>query len=130
MEYRNILVDTSVIIDFLRKTNKKSTYLWSIKSVGSKTLVSSVTVFELYAGAITEKHIEDLKNMMDWFEIIPFSDRIARRSANIYKNLKARNQIIEFRDIFIGATAIELSSSIATLNKRHFERIESISFFD
>ncbi|HHO56306.1 MAG TPA: type II toxin-antitoxin system VapC family toxin [Trueperaceae bacterium] len=130
MEYRNVLVDTSVIIDFLRKANKKSTYLWNIMSTDSKILISSVTVFELYSGAITENHIEDLKTIMAWFEVIPLSDKIARRSATIYKILRARNQIIEFRDIFIGATAIELLTPLATLNKKHFERIDSINIIN
>ena len=96
-------------------------------STDPKILISSVTVFELYSGAITENHIEDLKTIMAWFGVIPLSDKIARRSATIYKILRARNQIIEFRDIFIGATSIELLIPLATLNKKHFERIDSIN---
>ncbi len=60
MGNRNILIDTSVIIEFLGKQNKQDTYLWRIKETGFNCLVSTITIFELYAGAITERHREDL----------------------------------------------------------------------
>jgi tRNA(fMet)-specific endonuclease VapC len=44
--------------------------------------------------------------------------------SEIYHNLRRRNLIIEFRDIFIGATAITFQLPIKTLNQDHFQRIE------
>lgn len=47
-------------------------------------------------------------------------------AAEIYHNLRRRNLLIEFRDIFIGATAITFQLPIKTLNLDHFQRIESL----
>jgi tRNA(fMet)-specific endonuclease VapC len=44
----------------------------------------------------------------------------------ITKHLKATNKLIEVPDIFIGATALSNNMKIATLNKRHFERIAGL----
>lgn len=33
MENRNILVDTSIIIEFLRKQKKQNSYLWKLKEL-------------------------------------------------------------------------------------------------
>ncbi len=130
MEDRNILVDTSIIIEFLRKKKKQNTYLWKVKELGLNCFISAITVFELYAGAITERHKQDLKKLLRWIEIIPFTKEIAECSAEIYKELKLDNQLIEFRDIFIGATALEMDFSIITLNEAYFKRIKGIKIYD
>jgi len=130
MENRNILVDTSIIIEFLRKKKKQNTYLWKVKELDLNCFISTITVFELYAGAITKRHKQDLEKLLRWIEIIPFTKEIAKRSAEIYKELKADNQLIEFRDIFIGATALEKNLLIITLNEAHFKRIKGIKIYD
>jgi len=130
MEDRNILVDTSIIIEFLRKQKKQNSYLWKIKELGLNCFISTITVFELYAGAITKRHKEDLEKLLKWLEIIPFTKEIAQRSAEIYKELKLNNLLIEFRDIFIGATALEMELPIITLNEEHFKRIKGIKIYD
>ncbi|WP_038056411.1 type II toxin-antitoxin system VapC family toxin [Thermodesulfobacterium hydrogeniphilum] len=57
-------------------------------------------------------------------EIIPFTNEIAQCSAEIYKELKLNNQLIEFRDIFIGATALEMKFPIITLNEAHLNELK------
>lgn len=126
MDNRDILIDTTIIIDFLRKQNKQATYLWKVKEAGFIIRISTITVFELYAGAITDTHKDDLQKLLKWFEIIPFDFETARISAEIYKNLKKENQLIEFRDIFIAATSIKANISLLTLNKKHFNRIKDV----
>jgi len=53
-------------------------------------------------------------------------DKCANEAARIVKQLKSKNQIIEIPDILIGATAIANELPLATLNKKHFERIENL----
>ncbi len=118
MDDRNILVDTSIIIDFLRKKNKQNSLLWKIKEKGFNCIISTITVFELYVGAITSKHITDLKKILKWMDIISFTSDIAEQSGEIYKNLKKKNQLIEFRDIFIGATSIILNIPLLTFLRK------------
>ena len=91
MENRDILIDTSVIIEFLRKQNKQDTYLWRIKETPFNCLVSTITVFELYAGAVTDRHREDLKKLLNWMDVIPLTTKIAQQSADIYRELKLQN---------------------------------------
>jgi len=115
-----VLTDTSVIIDFLRKKNKRNSVLWRIRE-NNAYFMSSVTLFELQCGAKTEKHSED-----KWIRTIPFDNEIAEISSIIYQHLKWEHKLIEFRDIFIAATAIAENLCVATLNAKHFERIKDI----
>ena len=130
MENRRLLVDTSVIIEFLRKRDKKETILWKAKEKNCDCVVSAITVFELYPGAKTERHKKDLKILLKWMEIIPFTEKLAKKSAEIYLQLKERNNELEFRDIFIGATAIEMDIPVLTLNEKHFSRIPEVEIID
>ena len=130
MDNREILVDTSVIIDFLRKKNKRNSLLWEIKEEDFNCIISSITVFELYAGAVTPRHIKDLEKLLRWLEIVSLTREIAEQSAEIYKRLRRKNQLIEFRDIFIGATSMVLNIPLITFNEEHFKRIEGITIFN
>ncbi len=129
MDNRDILVDTSIFIEFLRKKNKQNSRLWKVKEKGFNCVISTVTVFELYAGALTPRHINDLKKLLKWVEIAPFTREVAEESAEIYKELRKKNQLIEFRDIFIGATSIVLNIPIITFNEEHFRRIKGIGIY-
>jgi predicted nucleic acid-binding protein len=58
--------------------------------------------------------------------ILPFDDEVSIKASEIYHELKKRNELIEFRDIFIAATCLVHKLSIMTSNKKHFERIKGL----
>lgn len=72
------MVDTSVLIDFYRKTDK------------SNSASADIAV-------------------------------------NINMNLKRKRKLIDIADLFIAATAIAYDLPLATLNRKHFERIEHLN---
>lgn len=125
METYRVLTDTSVIIDFLRKEDKKKAVLWRIREK-NECFMSTVTFFELQCGVKTERHIQDIEKLCKWIKNIPFDNEIAEIASIIYHDLKRKNELIEFRDIFIAATAIAENLCLATLNKKHFEIIKDI----
>ena len=125
MENRRMVVDTSVFIDFLRSTKKETTILFNLPD-NSKLFVSTVTLFELYAGATTPAKWEDIRLLTEDLIILPLTIDIAQQAAIIFQKLRNENQIIEFRDIFIGASALTNNLPILTLNKKHFSRIKNL----
>jgi len=120
-----VLIDTSIIIDFLGKINKKKSTLWEIREK-NECFMSSITLFELRCGVKTDKHSDDIEKLCKWIFTIPFDNEIAKVSSIIYQDLKEKKRLIEFRDIFIAATAITNNLCIATLNTKHFERIKDV----
>jgi len=129
MENRRVLTDTSVIIEFLRKEKKEKSWLWKIKST-SDCFISSITIFELLSGAKTDKHFEDIDKITKWIQSIDFDDEIAIVAASMFRKLKLNNQIIDYRDIFIAATAKVHHLTVATLNINHFNRIEGVTLLN
>ncbi len=125
MATTKLLVDTSIIIDFLRKKNKSETIFWKIIN-DYECSISTITQFELLCGATTSTKIYELNKIFNLLTIIEFNSEIAHLSSKIFISLKTKNQLIEFRDIFIGVTAISAKIPLITLNEKHFSRIEKL----
>ena len=126
MEDREILVDTSVLIDFLRKAKKDKSFLWHLKNKYANLSISAITVFELFAGATDKQKIDDIRRLLKWIQIIGFDEGVAEISGELFIDLKSNNQLIDFKDIFIAATAIFYGIELATLNVKHFARITNL----
>lgn len=120
-----ILLDTSVLIDFYRKKDKSKTLLFQLEKTHHKFAVSVVTQFEIYKGVRTES-LQFWHNLFKDITIIPFTSDIALLAANIDAELKKINKQIALADLFIATTAISNDLECATLNKKHFERIEKL----
>ena len=124
MENKRVLVDTSILIDFFRKEDKSKSLLYKIQRT-HKILISTISEFEFMAG-VKEDHVKSIKYFFEKIGIISFDSSAALIASSIYRNLKTKNQLIEFRDIFIAATAIAHDIPVLTLNMNHFERVEHL----
>lgn len=78
-------------------------------------------------GATDSQKLHDIQLLTEDLLILPFDDRVAAKSGEIYHQLKKENKMIEFRDIFIAATCIIYQMPLKTLNTKHFERISGIT---
>lgn len=121
-----MVIDTSIFIDYLRAKNKANTRLYKLPD-DSVIYVSSVTLYELYMGATNSKKWLDIQVLTDDIPVLPFSQEIAEKAAIIFHELKNANKLIEFRDIFIAATAIVHHFPILTRNSKHFKRIDGLA---
>lgn len=92
----------------------------------AKVYISPVMLYELYMGATNTQKWKDVKILTEDIPIIPFSKEVAEKSALLYQALKKKNQVIEFRDIFIAATAIVYNLPVLTRNSKHFSRIKNL----
>lgn len=120
-----MVVDTNIFIEFLRAKDKKKSKLFAIIN-STQLYISSVTLYELLMGATNDDKLADIKILTDDLPVLPFDDNVSRKAAEIYHQLRLKNKLIEFRDIFIAATCIVYDLPLKTLNKRHFEKIEGL----
>ena len=126
MEYPEMVVDTCIFIEFLRAKDKTKTVLFQIPDNG-RIYISSVTLYELLMGAVTPDKVKDINILSEDIPILSFNEEVAHKAADIYHQLRQKNKMIEFRDIFIAATGIVNNLPILTLNKKHFDRIIGLS---
>lgn len=58
-------------------------------------------------------------------EILPFDLACAKKSADTMRELKKAGQILDLRDLLIGASCMASNVPLLALNTRHFNRLEN-----
>ena len=121
-----VILDTSIIIDHLRKTKNESCLMKLVKKTPTELLaISMISIQELYEGQSTKKKDKEqlLLATIAPLKILPYSYEIAKLAGEIARDLK---RPIELADAAIAATAIINSASLFTLNKKDFQGIKHL----
>ncbi|MEO7444892.1 MAG: type II toxin-antitoxin system VapC family toxin [Ferruginibacter sp.] len=129
MANKIILVDTSILIDLFRKTDKANSILLSLVKKGFHYCISAITEYEIYTGAAIGQ-IDFWNNFLRTTQVLPFDKFVANVAVEINNDLKRKRKQISIPDLFIAATAIAHNLSFATLNKKHFDRIDALSILE
>jgi predicted nucleic acid-binding protein len=127
MERERLLIDTSILIDHLRKLHKDQTVFYQL-SLHCDYSISSITEFEFSVGS-TPRNRQFTEALLAQLPVLPFDSACVRTATEIYRDLKTKNQLISLPDIFIAATAITHDLPLLTLNRKHFERIGNLKLY-
>jgi len=125
MENKLVLVDTSILIDFFRKTDKENSVLVKLVKQDYRYCISAVTQYEIYTGTTLAQE-KFWKTFLNKTNVLPFDWKVADMAVIINRDLKKKRKLIDIADLFIGATALTHSIPIATLNESHFNRIDNL----
>lgn len=126
MADKKLMVDSTILIDYFRKTDKANSKLVSHFRNYEHLYISSVTEFEVVNGA-TEQHMKFWDGMLARFTILDFDSNAARHAAKIVAQLKTKRKTIDKPDLFIAATAMVNELTLDTLNIKHFTHIENLN---
>jgi len=119
---RKFLVDSDILIDFLRGLNKTRGFLFKLRKEG-ELLISVINVVEIYSG----KEIKNTKKrkiidqFLNGFKIIPLDENLGKLAGEI-----RLNYYLPFADAIVAATAIYTGSVLATRNIKHFSKIKNL----
>lgn len=125
MESSMICLDTSVLIDYYRKKDKSKSFFFDLADKYDEFAVSTITEFEVYIGSDEEKDL-----FWDVFfrkvNSLSFDTLANRKAIEIDRQLKKISKQIDTPDLMIAACAISNGLKLATLNSKHFGRIEGL----
>ena len=124
MENSKMVVDTTIFIEHLRAKNKIQTTLSRIPDK-SEIFISSVTIYELLMGATSDAKLKDVENIVRGIPVLAFSENVAVQASEIFHDLKKHNKMIEFRDLFIGATALCLNIPGTGIYNEHYMNLQA-----
>ena len=114
-----ILVDTDLIIDYLRGDEKSISFIEN-----NEISITYLTKLELFAGCSNKSEIKILDENID-FDILSINDKILEKSLKIYKNHHLKDGI-GIIDSIISATAIENNIDFCSKNFKHYKNIEKL----
>ncbi len=125
-----ILIDTSIFIDHLRKQIKADTLLTRAIHRFDDLFISVITVYEVDFGAERKKRESDITPFLSDVTVIPIDIELAKLTAHLHAMLISQNKDIGFRDTIIAASALRLNLPILTLNQSHFSRVMNLKLVD
>ncbi|MFH1948958.1 MAG: type II toxin-antitoxin system VapC family toxin [Pseudomonadota bacterium] len=118
-----IVLDTNILIEVL-KGNQNITQ--KLETSSFTLCISSITVMELYFGALNKQELFRLKKFIELFEVIEINENISAISTElIFEYSKSHNLAIP--DSLIAATAINENIKLYTLNLKDFKFIDGLS---
>lgn len=122
------LADTDVCIRVLKKRNRE--FINRFVEMRKAIVVSSVTVFELYAGAENYEDRNHRRSVIEEFlallEIVPLDTNAAREAGEIHGQLMHKGMRIGSYDVLNAGLAISRNLTIATNNLREYQRVEGL----
>ncbi len=108
----NLLIDTDVLIDYLREQGDAVRYL---ESMQDKPLISVITVTELYAGVREGKERKRLDKFISAFEVVLVDLNISVKGG-LFRRDYGKSHNTGIADALIAATAETQKASLVTLN--------------
>lgn len=125
MEDKIILLDTGILIDYFRKTNKQNSLFQKLVTKNSEFRISVITHFEILRGSNFKQEIF-WRDLLKDIEIISYFPMMNYTALRIRDELKKKRKSISIEDLIIAATAVHFDFSLATLNENHFNSISKL----
>ena len=119
---KKLLIDTDIIIDFLRGFDKAVRY---IKSHSEEIVLSVITVAELYACVKGNNEHKELDDFIDLFPILQITTEVAR-IGGLYKSEYFKSHGVGLADGLIAASAEIHDAVLKTLNIKHYPMIKGL----
>lgn len=117
-----IVFDTDILIDALRGNAAAITY---IEACPSRSMISVVSLTELFTGVRPGREMVDLESLIATFEQIPVSQEIAILAGELRRSYR-KSHNLGIIDTLIAATAITKNAKLITLNTKHFPMIPDL----
>lgn len=117
MNPQKVLVDTDVLIDFLRRKPIAKQILDEVSSLHD-LYISVVTLAEILAGMRPSEE-EATETLLQGLTFLPVTERIGRRAGHLRRQLSSRKLLLP--DCLIASTAIEENCLLLTFNKKDYQ---------
>ena len=111
-----ILIDTDVLIDFLRGHDKAVAF---VNDFFSRIILSPIVVAELYAGVKGNAELTVLEDFISLFRVVPLTAEIAK-IGGLYKRDFGKSHGVGLADAILAATADKEQAELKTLNVKHY----------
>ena len=117
-----ILIDTDVLIDFLRGNKNAIEF---IDKLSPHIILSPIVIAELYAGVKGENEFSVLDNFISLFRIVSITSEIAK-AGGFYKRDFGKSHGVGLADAILAATADKEKADLKTLNIKHYPMIKGL----
>ncbi len=116
-----LLIDTDVLIEYLRGRDRAVEYL---EGLHADLYVSVVSIAELFAGVRGEEEEASLKQFLLTFTVLPVTQKVAQLGGLYRREYRTSPGTTGIADALIAATAEDSGAGLVSFNRRHFPMVE------
>jgi predicted nucleic acid-binding protein len=131
MEPNRTIIDTDILIDFLRNRKESVAFVTQLEEQRTLLSTTAINAFELYYGAHKSKQsaqtLQATKKLLERLILFPLTPRSAQRAGHICAELELEGHPIGLRDTFIAAIALTRRCSVSTQNTAHFKKVKGLT---
>ncbi len=118
------VADTDVLVDFLRGVGEAERVRVELRT--GRLCTTTITAFELWAGAGTQQQIAAVETLLGALSILPLDLSSARRAGEILRDLTRKGAGIGMADSLISGICLEHEAILLTRNHKHYERVPGL----
>lgn len=121
---KKTVVDTDIIVDYLRQPRKRTLFKRLSQDKNLKILLPAVCLTELYIGQSAAKLKEEnrLKRTVKKTKLVLAGKNISKRAGILIREYPS----LYLADALVAATALEEKALLCTFNRAHFESISGL----
>lgn len=118
------LLDSNILIDYLRGDEKTAEFLYNLEKTDDNAFISVITEYELLCGKDINDPIKSQKmaELLSLFPPVDVNSEIVKISAKFYRDYNSG-----IADAIIAGTALYTNSTLITKNIKHFANIKEIN---
>ncbi len=117
-----IILDTNILIEILKGEQNTIKIL---QEFNENLAISSISVMELYYGALNKAEIKKLEKFTSLFMIKHLNEKISIKSTILIKNY-AKSHNLDIPDSLIASTALVSDCKLFTYNLKDFRYIDGL----
>ncbi len=123
----SLIFDTTFLIDFQRERKAKAGPAHDFLAEHADDYAYlPVTAYGEFCEGFTSPTHGTFLALVDSFELVPVTPRVAEIYASIARSLRAKGALIGTNDLWIAATALECGHPLVTRNTADFTRIPGL----
>ncbi len=122
--YKQILIDTDILIDFGRADLKAANYLQNI-ALTHNLCISSITAMELLIGAANKQELGIIEKFIKRFSIIHIDKLVSETAYNLLKEYRLSYGLL-LADALIASTSIVNNIDFISKNQKDYRFIKDL----
>lgn len=129
MPSEQALIDTDILSAIMRKNPVVIAGARSYLAIHRRFTISIITRYEILRGLKAKDATGQLRHFESFCAknlILPLTDEIIVRAADIYAALRRKGELMGDADILIAASAMKNGLGVVTNNEEHFKRITGL----
>lgn len=117
-----VLLDTNILIDYLRGISGAASYL---ENASDTLSISALSLAELHSGARNDQEKEAIRAFVLSFDVLPADAAICETGGD-FRARYGPSHGVDLIDGIIAATSQVRQLPLVTLNKKHFPMLDNI----